>query len=233
MAENGTVKALTLAAAGAAVEEIENHCGRLVGMRASIAGKLEALEQSAGDRYLAGDRSAIKEIDEFNSELNLIERALNTLGRRRHAAGVDLRRAEAADVRRQAGVKRSDLGALEKETGKHLAALSGLEGIQYRPGILSLEPRGHWYADGVQSPQPWQGAFVDLYPDPTNNDKFAIPRSRQLRREIAELDAKAAAIEQALQPQATEPEGELVSTETPNFADRSFANKPDRGEWGQ
>lgn len=227
-------RSLTPAEAKVAIEEIESDCASLIAMRASIGGKLEGLEQSAGERYLNGDRSAIKEIGELRGELDLIERALGELDRRKAVAALNARRVEAADLRRQAEAKSAELGTLEKETGKLLSGLSALEGISYSAGILSGQWQGLWYGEGLKEPQPWQGAMVDLYPDPTNNvERFALPRSRRLRREIAELQAKAAAIEKELTrepspaPRAFPPDYETTIINVPpqTLSNRSYANK--------
>jgi hypothetical protein len=50
---------------------------------------------------------------------------------------------------------------------------------------------------GMHTPEPWRGPLEVTY-DPTNREIFAVPRSRLLRKEIAELESRAAAVEAEL-----------------------------------
>jgi len=225
MKENTISQTPTLAEAKAAIEQIEADRMRIVGLRRELAQRLEAAEAIAGESYLAGDRGAVREIAELEAEISLIERrALPTLDRRQAEAERELKAANAADLRQQAETKKAELAQLEERTARYLAELSKLEGVEYTAGILSLQWRGSWVQGGAHPPESWHGAFVDIAADPTNPEKFAVPRSRKLRNEIADLERRAGEIEAALGG-SVESEHEHVSAAAPpNFANRSFRN---------
>ena len=215
----------TLAEAQSAIHKLESDAALIIARRNEISGKLGVLESTAGERYLSGDNSAAMEIAARRAELDLIEKALVTLAGWQVAAGVEYRRAEAEDLRHQVAAKRGELAALELKTGKLLSQLSELECITYTAGILSSQHQGAWYAAGQREPEPFHAALVDLQPDPTNREQFAEPTSRRLRREIADLERKAEAIEAAIAPSDLG----LVAQSLPegkNWADSSYTNKP-------
>lgn len=204
-------KTFTLAEAKSAISKIENDCAHLIENRSGIGRKLELLQSTGGQRYLSGDRGAIKEIGEFRAELDLIELSLTTLNGQRADAEVDLKRATAADLRNRAELKRSEMAALEAKTGKLLAQLSILENVQYGVGILSNQRQGAWCTANWGTPEPWHAAIVDCQSDPLNHTPFAVPKSRLLRAEIADLLHQAAEIEAEL----AEPEPEPAAVRLP------------------
>jgi len=109
---------------------------------------------------------------------------------------LDLHGAEICELRAQAAAKREELGTLEKKTGRLLAELSKLESIEYESGILSAARRGTWYSpQGDLVPPPPYFGPGECFWDPTNQEPFARPRSRRLRQEIEELEAKAREME--------------------------------------
>jgi hypothetical protein len=190
---------LTMGEARQAVAEIDRRKMELEASLDSDKQALEKAEASLGDAVLDGDVDGIQQVTDLRLLVDGWRAGLAALERRRVAAEREVRRTEAADLRWWADVKRNNLATLEKETGKLLESLSQLEGVVYQAGILSLQWAGLWYAPpGLQTPQPWHAAFLDSAPDPTNRERFLEPRSRRLRREIEELEAKASAIEEEL-----------------------------------
>ena len=120
--------------------------------------------------------------------------------RARKAAQVDLQRATARDLRSQAERKRAEMDTLNAQTAKLLAQLSTLKGVRYTHSILSAQPvAGAWLRrENLAPPLEYQG-IPELQPNiPGPERKVEIPRSRRLRTEAEELDARAEALENGL-----------------------------------
>jgi hypothetical protein len=194
-------EAITLQQAQEALTGIETRRAAIIGRRNELGGRVDAVEKSAGERYLAGDKNAPKELAEIRTEIDLCERALVVLDDQGSAAQVDLKRATAGDLRRQAGEKRMELDALRKKTGALLRQLSDLElaelpGVQYGQHILCAQRHGAYVqAQGGYIAPPDYFASWEVSIDPTNPQPFEMPRSYVLRGQIEKLEQDAAAIE--------------------------------------
>jgi hypothetical protein len=190
---------LTLAEAGAALDEIERKKSQLSAIQAEVGLRLEQAENGLGEAVLAGDEDAVRNVADIRLRADGLSAALVTLENRRAAALVDQRRATAADLRQQAEAKRAELAALEVKTAKLLAELSALENVPFTVSILSSECKGSWYpkTGGLQAPEAHLGCW-ECFADPVNPEMFHTPRSRFLRVEIADLEAKAGKIETEL-----------------------------------
>jgi hypothetical protein len=226
------IEVLTPAQAGAALEEIASRTALLSGALAEIGTKLQTAEADLGEAVLAGNEDAVRGVADLRLRVDGLTAGLAALEKRRATAELDMRRAAAADLRRQAAVKQNDLDSLTRKSAKLLEQLSVLEGVIFTAGILRVQQKGAWYRPGLLPVEAHHGAYVDTFPDPSNNTPFSTPRSSALRSEIADLEGKAAAIEQELA--TPEPAPTALSPEHgKDFSDSSFRNPGPRGEWGQ
>jgi transposase len=185
------------------LEEISSHRALLVQSRISLDQRLESAQEETARKYLRGDRSGLQEVNAITAELQAIEGALSLLNGDEQIAQIELKRAEARDLRSQATTKRAALDRLNAETAALLAKLSELEEVGYTHSILSSQPLpGMWHGKlTVKPPAPYLGlAELDLqsYTGPA----IGSPRSRLLLAEVEELEAKARQIEQKLPPAA-------------------------------
>jgi len=136
----------------------------------------------------------------LTAELEALEQAFSTLNPREKAAQVELQRVTARDLRHQAQQKRAELAELNAQTIKLLAKLGTLEGVRYTHSILYAQPaEGAWLRiENLAPPLEYQG-IPELQPNiPGPERKVEIPRSRRLRTEAEELDARAEALENGL-----------------------------------
>jgi multidrug efflux pump subunit AcrA (membrane-fusion protein) len=190
-----TEKALTIAMADAALASLESKESQLANLLAQAGTRLAEAEAGAGERFLDGAEDPMREVIDLRLQIDTLNAALAALERRKSEAKLARRRAEAADARRQVKLKRGDLATLEGQTGKLLAELSRLEGIEYSAGILSSQPTGIWNgADFHSEPKPWEPAHR-LKQDPAGRGGYAAPRSGKLRQEIEDLEKQARIIE--------------------------------------
>jgi hypothetical protein len=217
-------KTLTLAEAGAALDEIESRKAQLSAALAEVGSRLERAEGELGEAVLDGDEGAVHRVADLRLRVDGLNAALTVLERRRGLALVGHKHAEAADLLHQAAAKAAELGTLEKKTAKLLESLSDLEGVKYNESILVSMRAGIWYAPGQREPAAFEGLADGCYPDPTTaRHSWAEPHSKKLRSEIADLLHQADGIEAALaepepQPvQGSEPEGK-------NWSDASYRN---------
>jgi hypothetical protein len=189
------------------LERISEHRSQLVSNRVSIARRLDVIEEENVERYLQGDSGGLEQESALTAELRVIEKALGVLAEHEKVAEIEVRRATARDIRRQAKEKASELEKLNQETAKLLVELSRLEGVPFTPSILSSQPvlgnRGVM-ADPLttNAPDPWLG-ILELRVNNPSGELAHAPRSRGMRAEIRKLEAEAASIEQNLIPRAT------------------------------
>jgi hypothetical protein len=197
-----------LVQATAVMEKISSDRARMITMRAELSAKLETVERSAGERYLAGDRSQATEMVELKSELGLVERALETLEARAAAAQFDLKRATAGDLRHQAREKEKELKGLQERVAPLLSKLSDLLDVRYDQGILAAQRTGIWipYPIEVVPTLPLEcRSPLDVGPDPLNNTLYAVPLTNRLRAQIKQLELEAALIENQLATESAAP----------------------------
>ena len=190
---------LTLVETGAALDEIERRKAQLSAALAGVGLELERAEAELGERVLAGHEDAMRDVLELRTRADGLNAALAALEKRRAAALLDQKRATALDLRQQAAAKRVALAEIESATKTLLDKLSTLEDVRYTTSILSSQRQGAWFAfqGGLREPDEFLGAW-ESYADPTNRSPFAIPKSRLLRVETAELEGRAATIEAEL-----------------------------------
>jgi hypothetical protein len=190
--------AQSLIEAQTALAGIETRRAKIIGRRNELGGKIEVVERSAGERYLDGDRGAAKELSELRTEIDLCERALAVLDDQERLARVELKRATAADMRRQATERRAQLEALTKQTAKFLAELSKIEGVAYTQSILSEARTGHWYeplTNYMAAPEYLPNRECIRETGGPNTGGFAVPLSARLRQQANKLDLDAEQIE--------------------------------------
>jgi chromosome segregation ATPase len=131
---------LTLERVGERLEKISAHRSHLVSTRMHLNERLEASKKDVARKYIDGDRSGLEEAGVITSELQAIETALGILDEDQKAGEMDLKRANAADLRQRASQKQEELDRLNTETGVLLAKLSQLEDVSYTHSILSSQP---------------------------------------------------------------------------------------------
>jgi hypothetical protein len=130
---------------------------------------LQVAEKTAGDTLADGDaEKEISAVGGLRAKLSVIELAISSLRSRRPAAISAQLSQQAGAVRTEAADKRKQLANIEIKTGKCLAELSRIEGVNYSNTILLME---------------------------SNGAEFFQPKSEILRAEINHLDAKASRME--------------------------------------
>ncbi len=189
---------LTIAEADAQLAALDEKEAQLAALSAQVGAHLAELEESAGDAFLDGNEAPLREVTDLRLRADALTAALAALERRKEPARLARRRAEAADFRRQAEQKRSELAELESKTSRLLAELSRIEGVSFTASILSSQPVGLWLDVGFKPSEREYLAGYELSRDV--GGKYATPRSRTLRTEIEDLEAKALAIEREINP---------------------------------
>jgi hypothetical protein len=178
---------------------------QLIHAQHELADRLAAAESRIGEDYLAGDKSSLRVTADIQAEIDAIERALAVLDLQEARAKLDQRRAEAAELRAQAVAKRAELERHDSKVAKLLASLGALEGIEFDSSILCAMRRGSWQpvkslaSDfafnlplSLRNPREMAPEFGwDIDPE----SYYFVPRSRQLRKEIAGLEGQAALID--------------------------------------
>jgi hypothetical protein len=200
MVSSPTPPTITLTEARAALEKIARDRAQLVATRVSLEQRLASARREIGERYFGDERGYLKEVGGLTAELEAVEQAFTTLDAGEKAAHVELQRASARDLRHQAQQKRVELAELNAATTKLLSELGKLEGVAYTHSILSAQPaEGAWVRmENLAPPLEYQG-IPELQPNmPGPERKVEIPRSRRLRMEAEELEAKADALENRL-----------------------------------
>ena len=194
---------LTVSQADELLAQLDSREAQLSAMLATVGTRLEKSEANAGDAYLDGDETPLREVAELRLRVDGINAALEALSRRRALAILARRRAEALELRRQAAANKAELSELERKTSRLLGELSKLEGIAFTSSILSSQPLGAWLTPGYFTPneKPFLSAR-ELFAD--GGATYGTPRSRIVRLEIAELEKQAALIEQELTDGAAE-----------------------------
>lgn len=188
------------------IAELDARKELICGAQAEAGARLADAEATVGDEILDGNDGAIRELIELRVRVDGLTAALEALERRRATAVIDRKRAEAAELREQAASKRRALAELEDKTGKLLAKLSELENVSFDACVLNSQRVGVWSAPlageglGPAPLAPWRGPD-EVQRDPVTG-RYAVPRSRILRDEIAALEAQAAAILAELEPPA-------------------------------
>src|ERR1035437_4913611 len=135
---------LTLQAANARLDDIEVRQAQLAAASAKKASDLMDAEARLGEAVLDGDASVGALVADLRIQADGLAAALVVLEKRRAIAQLECKRAQAADLRRQAAAKRADLAALESKTSKVLAELSRLESVEYDGCILGAQRIGAW-----------------------------------------------------------------------------------------
>ncbi len=189
---------MTIQQADELIETLATREAQLAAMAAQVGARLAEVEAQAGDSFLDGDEHPMREVVDLRLQADTLTAALAALERRKEPAHLARRRAEAADFRRQAEQKRSELAELESKTSRLLAELSRLEGVSFTASILSSQPVGLWLDVGFKPSEREYLAGYELSRDV--GGKYATPRSRTLRTEIEDLEAKALAIEREINP---------------------------------
>ena len=197
---------MTIQQADELIETLATREAQLAAMAAQVGARLAEVEAQAGDSFLDGDEHPMREVVDLRLQADTLTAALAALERRKEPARLARRRAEAADFRRQAEEKRSELTRLEQQTSRLLAELGKLEGF-HTASILASQPVGSWLDIGYEPNRRLHLAAHELARD--IGATYATPRSRTLRAEIEELEAKAIAIEREINPPAPEPSSGL------------------------
>ena len=194
---------LTTGQADELLAQLDSREAQLSAMLAAVGTRLAESEANAGDAYLDGDETPLREVAELRLRVDGFTAALEALSRRRAVAVLARRRAEASEFRRQAAANKTELSELERKTSGLLGELSKLEGIAFSSSILSSQPLGAWLTPGYFTPneKPYLAAR-ELFAD--REAIYGVPRSRALRSDIAELERQAASIEQELTDGAAE-----------------------------
>jgi multidrug efflux pump subunit AcrA (membrane-fusion protein) len=184
--------------AEARLNEIHAQRAQLLERQAGLELRIGSAQQEIARRYLHGDRAGIKETAELRAEIDAIQSALVLLSEDAKAAKLNVERARAQRLRRQASEKRAELEALNAQTAALLAKLGELESVPYTHSILSSQPYpGSWLRPAtLQQPLEYEG-IVELQLNIPAEQKLYVPRSRKLRMEITELELQAEKIEQA------------------------------------
>jgi hypothetical protein len=193
------VEVVTVEAARAFIEQIATDRARLIQRRDTLAQKLKSEGPAAGRLYLGGDTSPAKERAAARDELDLIEEALLVLESDARAAQDDLKRAEAAELRKQAAEKRRVLVDIERRTDALLAQISQIEKIELDRSVILYQRSGSgWVVLNSLAPAGPEHGPGECGCEPTNSRPFAVPFSRQLRTAITELESNAQLIEAAI-----------------------------------
>jgi hypothetical protein len=114
---------------------------------------------------------------------------------------------------------------LNSETATVLARLGEIEGVSYTHSILSSQPvHGTWLDWNLKEAPVWKGLH-ELHPN-RPNEKTAVPRSRQLRADIEELNAKAEQLEREAANQAAVTSRSQLAQRTRESKDRGVDAVP-------
>ncbi len=209
--------------------------GRKKALEAELADAQQKVRQAEGDLSLgiiAGDEGALPEkVGRLRARADGIRMALSALEAQRPAAIIAEKALALDGLRGELEAKCHELATIENKTTPLLKQLSAVEGVRFEAGILACQRQGEWYSQGLRSPEPYEGAFVDCAPDPNNRQCVAVPRSKHLRLEIAGLKGKIALVELELTPEPAVVQ--QVPAPEKDFSDASYRNPGPRGDWGQ
>jgi hypothetical protein len=170
---------------------------------------VEALRtaEAAGADELAGeiDSKALRrishEIADLRAEGDLIESAARVAATKVAEASVALRRAEIAELRRQAEGKRSESATLQTKSEQLLGQLSDIEEVAFTPVALQAQPSIAGWKVSVRA---HSGTPFELCsPDELQRDRimggYQTTKSRRLFDEAAKLDRQANDLERNLE----------------------------------
>ena len=118
-------KEVTLIQAQAELESIEAQREPLITRQSELGRRLQHVEQEVGRQYLSGDRSGLEEAGKINSELRAINAALAILDDETAESRLELKRAEARDLRLQARAKRAELEELNAKRRSYCMTWAG------------------------------------------------------------------------------------------------------------
>jgi hypothetical protein len=189
---------MTIQQADELIETLATREAQLAAMAAQVGARLAEVEAQAGDSFLDGDEHPMREVIDLRLQADTLTAALAALERRKEPARLARRRAEAAEFRRQAEEKRSELTRLEQQTSRLLAELSKIEGVPYTASILASQPVGSWLDIECKPNRRLHLAAHELLKDV--GATYATPRSRTLRAEVEALEVKAVIIEREINP---------------------------------
>jgi len=149
-----------------------------------------------GDAYLDGHAEVdIDRVARLRLTLAATTSAVDAVRRRRLAAMVRVRDAEATSLLDAAAAKRRELQDLEAKCLKLLAPLSVLQGVEYNMAVCNGQRTGHWMSPIAPSGPPDFQVPAWLLPSECApaaiSGGYAVPRSRRLRDEIAALERQA------------------------------------------
>jgi hypothetical protein len=197
-------KQQTVAEINELLAAMDSREAQLSAMSAQLGLKLDQAEACAGDAFLDGDESVLKEVAELRLQADGVTAALKALDRRRSPLKESRRRAEAAELRNQAESKRKQLAEVNAKTAKLLGQLAQIEGVEFTHSILSSQSAGAWLnaADYTTNP-PTHLAAHELVRD--TGATFATPLSRKLRAEAEALEFRAVEIEREFANEDAEP----------------------------
>jgi chromosome segregation ATPase len=190
-----------LAKARRRLDDVKGQRTQLVARQAELDRQIGSAQQQIGRKYLDGDRSGIRAVAELRSELEAISAALVLLDEDEQLIALDVERARALDLRRQASEKKVQLEELNGKTAKLLLELAKLEDVEFfTHSILSAQPLpGAWLQHAtVKPPLDYQGIPELMLNIPASERKIAVPLSRRLRKEVEDLELEATIIEQKL-----------------------------------
>jgi hypothetical protein len=206
------------------LEQLETKKQTLTAALGDAQRTLQEVEAGLSLALIDGDESGVQEVGTKRARVEGLRMALSVLEKQRPGAVLNEKRRGLLGLRGELEAKCSELATIEKRTTPLLKQLSAVEGVRFEAGILACQRQGEWYSQGLRSPEPYEGAFVDCAPDPNNRQCVAVPRSKHLRLEIAGLKGKIAAAELELTPEPAAVQA--PAAELKNWSDSSYSNRP-------
>src|ERR1035438_594747 len=175
------IEVLNLAQANAALDAIEVRRAQFAAAGAKCGTDLMDAEARLGEAVLDGDNTVGALVANLRIQADGLTAALVVLEKRRMVAQLNCKKAQAADFRRQAAWKQSELTELEAKTRKLLSGLSELEKIEYTPCILGSQRAGAWVSRVTGQPAEEWESILECGSDPLNRSEEHTSELQSLR----------------------------------------------------